>query len=240
MRNFFLGGILTMAVFVCSCGDKKNIKAYYFPINDLKIGQVYEYETAQNGVKRPEYWYFKTLDRDTALYLAATNYDHQFAVVQIRSEQVVANGVLAREYYLYEPDTTEGKMRQIKAELLSADVFPFEVRDSLGVFLFKLQYHPAVDSSSTNYVIRNRRYLGKAPDFDFDGKKYPCVRMGVREVVGNEKEGSWEAEGIGEEWYARGLGLVYYKKNFNQGKLVLESTLRARYPMSELEKKAKQ
>jgi hypothetical protein len=44
------------------------------------------------------------------------------------------------------------------------------VSDSAGVFLFKLQFHPPDDPKATIYVIRNRRFLGDAPDFELDGK----------------------------------------------------------------------
>lgn len=240
MRLIYLSVPVLLLLHACADPSHRNIKAYYFPIDDLKQGMVYQYESTQNGTSQPEYWYYKTLVRDSGLYLAATNYDHQFAIVQIRSENIVKSGAIAKDYFLYEPDTLHRKMVQVKAQITAADLFPFSVTDSLGVFLFKLNYHPANDSNSTNYVIRNRRYLGDAPDFELEGKKYPCMRMGIREVVGNEREGSWEAEGEGEEWYAKGLGLVYYKKTFNKGQLVLESKLKTRFPMSELEKRAKQ
>jgi len=236
----YLFGLSFLLLLACADPAHRNIKAYYFPVDDLKQGMVYEYETTQNGTKQPEYWYYKTLVRDTGIFLTATNYDHQFAIVQIRSEKIVGNGSVAKDFFLYEPDTASRKMVQIKAQITAADLFPFVVSDSLGVFLFKLNYHPGNDTASTNYVIRNRRYMGDAPDFNWEGKSYPCIRMGIREVVGNEREGAWEAEGVGEEWYAKGLGLVYYKKTFNKGQLVLESSLKARFPMSELEKRAKQ
>jgi hypothetical protein len=223
----------------CSPNDgKRPIRDFYFPVENLNGGRVYEYETTQNGNKTPEYWYYRTFPRDSGFFMAATNYDHQFQIVQIRREKIVETGVQARDYFLYEPDTASGKLKQIQARIESADLFPFRVTDSLGVFLFRLKYHPVGDSASTNYVIRNRRYLGDGPAFHFQDKDYPCIRFGIREVVGNEKEGAWEAEGLGEEWYAKGLGLVYFRKNYNKGQLIIESRLKDQFSMKELEKRA--
>lgn len=231
-------GLVVLGLNACKSDGRQNIRAFYFPAEELKGGRVYAYETTQNGQTAPEYWYYRAFPRDSGLFMAATNYDRQFQIVQIRREQFVDNGVQARDYFLYEPDTTSGKLEKSVGRIESPDIFPFLVRDSLGVFLFSLKYHPVRDSSSTNYIIRNRRFLGEGPAFNFEGKDYPCIRFGVREVVGNEKEGSWEAEGLGEEWYAKGLGLVYFRKNFNKGRLVIESKLKERFSMQELEKRA--
>ncbi len=225
---------------VFGCTDKRNIKNYYFPVEALRKGQVYEYTVKQNDIEAPEYWYYRALRRDSGLYMSSTMYDQAFNIGIITREKIVESGALAKGYLLYEHDSTntvEGGQIKTEAIIESANIFPFEVGDSTGVFLFSVKYHPPNEPNTTIYIIRNRRYLGDAPDFEFRGKKIKCIRIGVKEVIGNEA-GSTEIEGIGEEWYAMGLGLVWYKKTWGAGNFVLEGRLQDIFPMSELERRA--
>lgn len=224
----------------CQSGPSTtSIKNYYYPIPELLAGKVYVYEMKINDTALPDYWYFKTMVRDSGTYLSSTNYDEQFHINQMVLENIVENGTKAKEFLVFEQDSSTGKAIQTRATLLGPDIFPFEVTDSLGVFLFHVAYHPASDPSSTLYLIRNRRYLGQGPDFLLDGRSYPTIRFRVKEAIGNEKEGSAEIEGAGEEWYAKGLGLVYYRKTYGQaGQLVREYQLKERINMADLEKRA--
>jgi hypothetical protein len=237
-NTFFFVAVMLMC-YLTACDDgRRNIRAFYFPEEALFTGQVYEFETRQNGAPSTDYWFYRSFERDSGLFLSATYYDQQFVIRQIVREKLVESGSLARDYFLYEPDTASGRLLRVQARIESPNLFPFSVKDSLGVFLFSLKYHPSADGVESNYVIRNRNYLGDGPDFELKGKKYPTIRFRIKEVVGNEREGAWEAEGLGEEWYAKGIGLVYYRKSFNKGQIVLESTLKDRYNMQALEAKA--
>ncbi|MEO6759538.1 MAG: hypothetical protein ABIO24_08800 [Saprospiraceae bacterium] len=221
----------------CQNNGKRDIRAYYFPADELHTGQVYQYARTQNGSTVDDYWYYRSTLRDSGLFLTATNYDRFYQIDQIATEKLFTSGAVCRDYFVYEPDTVTGMVKQVRATVESANVFPFEVTDSLGIFLFRLHYRPANDTTAKIYVIRNRRFLGDAPDFEWQGQKYPCIRFGIREVVGNEKEGASEVEGAGEEWYAKSVGLVYSTKTF--GEYRFESRLKDRFPMAELERRAR-
>ncbi|MEO6040032.1 MAG: hypothetical protein ABIQ93_16585 [Saprospiraceae bacterium] len=239
MRNFLFALLLSPLLFLaCQNNGQRDIRAYYFPAEDLHNGQVYQYALTQNGSMADEFWYFRSTLRDSGLFLTATNYDRYYQINQITTEKLFASGAVSRDYFVYEPDTLSGTVKQVRATVESANVFPFQVTDSLGIFLFRLHYRPANDTATKIYVIRNRRFLGDGPAFELQGQKYPCIRFGIREVVGNEKEGASEVEGQGEEWYARGIGLVYSRKDF--GNYHLESRLTNRFPMQELERRAGQ
>lgn len=238
--------ILAIAVLLmlsCTAGcsrGKRNIRSYYFPTLDLIPGKVYVYDLARSDSSAPEYWYYRGFVRDSGIFLSATNYDQQFNIRQISREKHVESGALMRDYFLYEPDTSTGVLSRIQASLKSPSVFPFEVTDSLGVFLFHLSYAPKDLPQAAIYVIRNRRYLGDGPPFEFNGRTYPTIRMGVREAVGYDQEGAAEVEGQGEEWYAKGLGLVYWEKQY--GRFGMERTYRLKevISMEELERRSGQ
>ncbi|MBK8555301.1 MAG: hypothetical protein IPL65_05785 [Lewinellaceae bacterium] len=214
--------------------DGRNIKDYYFPVKELANGRVYVFASETGDSSDVEYWYYKSFKVDSGMFLAATYYDRQFVIGQIVREKIVRNGALARNYYLYEPDTATQKVVQLPVEIVAANTFPFVVKDSSNVYLFHVKYHPPGDTATTIYVIRNRRFLGDGPAFRFDGQDYPVIKMNLREVYGNEKEGTLEIKGQGEEWYAKGLGLVYYKKSIADGKYKLAYRLREIISMDEL------
>lgn len=241
VRRSVLGTLVFSALctlFACGNG-KRDIRAYYFPIENLKNGLVYAYASGEGDTTDRRYWYFNTMERDSGTFLIGTQYDRYFAINQITREKIVASGSLARNTFLYEQDTASGKSIPVRAAIESANIFPFQVSDSLGVILFQLSYHPPADTAATIYIIRNRRFLGDGPDFEFGGKRYPTVRFGLQEAVGHNKEGSAEVEGRGEEWYAKGLGLVYYRKSFGEeGNIRYAFRLKETFTMSELERRA--
>lgn len=233
--------LFSLFLFACGSGGKRDISEYYFPVKGLKGGKVYEYVVSQNDSVQPEYWYYRTFVRDSGLFLVGTYYDYRFQIGQMVREKITKSGALAKECHLYEADPnpeTEGGQIHTITEIEAPNKFPFGVTDSAGVFLFKLQFHPPDDPQTTVYVTRSRRFLGDAPDFEFDGKKYPCVRFGLREAIGSEKEEAAAVEGRGEEWYAKGLGLVYYRKAYGKDGFKVEARLTDIFPMAELERKA--
>lgn len=228
-----------LALAQCKHSDRRDISDYYFPVKTLGEGLVYAYSMEMNGeAAPPEYWYYRTFVRDSGTFFTATYYDRHFEIGQIVHEKITASGSLAREYVLYQPDTLTGKSKQIKTRLEANNIFPYEVGDSTGVFLFSMSYQPLGDTATTISIIRNRRFLGEGPAFVLDGKKYPTVRFGLREAISNTQEGTAEVEGSGEEHYAKGLGLVYSSKTFGNGKLRFTRRLNATFPMVELERRA--
>lgn len=243
MHLRFRTGLLTTALLAllnaCTTDNYTDIRDYYFPTQELLGGQVYAYASETGDTTERRYWYYRTFPRDSGLFLAGTQYDHFFQINQIVREKIEPTGAIARQVLLYEPDSAGRKRISTEAVIEADDLFPFRVRDSLGVFLYRLKYRPPSDTSAEIYLIRNRRYLGPGPDFELEGKKYPTIRFALREAVGHQAEGAAEIEGSGEEWYAKGVGLVYFRKTFgHQGQIQLAFRLRERFPMSELERRA--
>lgn len=237
MSRYTVFLFLTLALSYRCTEPRRDIRDYYFPAAELHDGRVYAYTSMEGDTAEQRYWYYRSFQTDSGTYMVGSQYDRYFQVVQLLREKLVDNGALARNSYLYDLDTVSGTSKPITARIESPNLFPFQVSDSLGVFLFQLSYHPLDDSIATIYIIRNRRFLGDGPDFELSGKKYPTVRFGLQEAVGNDREGASEVEGRGEEWYAKGLGLVYYQKSFGEGKIRYQFRLTETFPMSELERR---
>lgn len=244
-RRIFWASSFAMAVFCCclsACKEtpKRDIRDYYFPVEQLRAGRVYEYlNTGVSDTPVSEYWYYRSFQRDSGLFLAATYYDQNFQIGQIAREKIVASGALAREYFLYEPDTITQQQAPVPVNIESPNVFPFKVSDSTGVFLFKLQYHPIWEPDATVTLLRNRRFLGDGPPFKWNGKQYPSIRFDVREKISNDQDTNSDVEAYGEEWYAKGIGLVYSRKTYGAGDLTIENRLNGIFSMTELEQRAK-
>ena len=241
MRFRVGSGVLLCLLFAAACvGDgKRDISDYYFPVEELRKGQVYEYDLVQGDSSSPEYWYYRTFQRDSGLFLAGTYYNDRFQIGQIIRQKITDEGILAQEYSLYDQDLETGKQIQTNAVIESPDLYPFRVKDSVGIFVFSLHYQPVTDPSTTIHLTRRRIFLGDAPAFEFKGETYICIRFGLLESIGTKKGGDEMLKGRGEEWYAKGLGLVYYRKVFgDKNQVKFEYRLKDVFPMSELEKKA--
>ncbi|MFT5801494.1 MAG: hypothetical protein ACI956_001302, partial [Nonlabens sp.] len=118
------------------------------------------------------------------------------------------------------------------------NVFPFEVRDSGGIFLMQLKWVFADNPPVTTTLTRNRQYSGRR-SYIVEGENVEVAVLTLREEVDDQNNGHWTREYEGVEYYAKNIGLVYYKKEIDEN-FILEYELRKRYPMSELEKKFKQ
>jgi hypothetical protein len=216
----------------------KNIRDFYFPLDSLEEGLVYEYQAVGNDSMSNMYSYYRTVTSMEETFLVGVQYDPFFQPSQLSREKLVSNGVKLVESFLYVHDST-GKSTQIPVEIESGVTFPFEVRDSGGIFLYNVRwFDQAGDSSTYTRVIRNRKYE-KDTTISYKGETHPAVLFSVKELVENYQEGFWEKEFDGKEIYAKNLGLVYFKKDIADD-FQLEYALLDRYPMEVLEKKLKQ
>lgn len=221
----------------CIVDGPKDIHAYYFPVDHLKGGKVYEYRPVGNDTVAPYYWYYNTLTPDPrqtdqkGTFLTGTYYDANLEIRQLVKEEKVGNGMLLDQAFLYPRQGV-----QTPFEILGNNVFPFEVADTSAIYLYKVKFREPADSSSMTTLIRNRRYLGQTR-YTFKGQNIDAVEFEVRERLENDGNGRWQYEYNGKEIYGKGIGLVYTRKDL--GKMVLEYSLYDIYDMSELEKKLK-
>ena len=232
-----LGGVFLIA---CSGNDRtKDIRAYYFPLDDLKEGLVYEYQPLNNDSLTPIYWYYRSHRIEDSTYLTGTYYEFDLIPFQIITEELLPKGMWLNKLFIYETDSL-GKQEQIEAEVLAGTSFPFEVRDSGGIFLYKVSWTAPSNPFATTTLIKNRRYVGETT-YSINGEEYPCVVFEVKELfeLDDKKEGYFEQAFNGVEVYAKNIGLVYYRKGIDDA-VMLEYGLRDRYEMSVLEAKFKE
>ena len=237
IRNTLFGIFLLLTLTSCRENGIKDIRNHYFPLRELTEGMAYEYQPVINDSLTPAYWYYRSFFTDDGIFLTKTYYEYELLPLQLSREEVVSNGMLLQNIYLYEQDST-GKQHKIEAEVLSGSAFPFQVRDSGGVFLYKIRWNPLSDPEATITLVKNRQYV-KDTVVNFENKDLDAVIFDVRELVEYDKEGVFEHQYNGREIYAEGLGLFYYEKKVADD-FQWAYRLEKRYPMSELEEKYKE
>ncbi len=225
-------GLLASA---CQSGDgRRDIRDYYYPLLDLSDGLVYEYRSLRGDSLAPSYWYYRSLIFRDSNFLTGVNYSPDLLPAQFIREEMVANGMELRDMYLYETDSS-GTQTRVDVAIEADDVFPFQVRDSGGIFLFHVRWQPLSEPGVTYTVIKNRYYLGDTT-YVYKGEPYACVAFQVNELFEQDSDGVFEQQFSGVEFYAEDIGLIYYRKDIAEG-LTLEYGLADRYTMEELEKK---
>lgn len=216
---------------------RRDIRDFYFPLKSLTDGLVYEYRPLRYDSLTPVYWYYRSLLLEEGIFLTGTYYEYDLTPQQFIREEMVSNGMLLEDIFLYETDST-GRQQQVAVEVLAGNAFPFAVSDSSGIFLYKVRWQPPSDPGATITLIKNRRFLGDTT-LTIGEQKYDCIAFEVRELLEREENGYLEKEFSGLELYAKGVGLVYYKKDIADD-LTLEYQLARRYPMTELEDQFRQ
>lgn len=218
----------------CRNGAPRDIRNYYFPLKQLTEGLVYEYRASDTLT--PAYWYYRSILGKNGHFLTGTYYEQELAPLQMAREEMVSNGMLLRDLRLYSADSS-GVARTTSVNIEHANVFPFQVTDSLGVFLYKISW--ADEEGQRITLTRNRRFVGDTI-FHFEGRTWPGVVFSLIESIelDHPQQGYFEQQLQGREGYAKGLGLFFYGKA-PKGQAPIIFSLRDRYPMPELEKKAK-
>ena len=226
--------LLWLVVLVVSCQSdgQEDIRDYYFPIQQLKDGLVYEYEALEPDSLAPYYWYYRSLIQDDAVYLSGTFYEVDLIPKQQQTELMVSNGILLEDLYLYYADSLN-KQQSYTVDIVSGSLFPFKVSAEGGIFLYRIAWPDPQDPTLVTTLIKNRRYVGDTT-YVYQGETYPCKVFSVKEQVEIDQEGVLEQQFDGIEFYAKGLGLVYTKKIINPS-LQIAYGLVDRYPMTKLE-----
>lgn len=236
--------MLALALFAiglssCRENSPKDIRDFYFPLRELEDGLVYEYEPVHLDSLTPAYWYYRSFIEDDGVFLTGTYYEYDLVPLQLVREELVRNGMMVQDVYLYEKGTDSlGRQIRTEVEVLQGSAFPFEVTDSSGVFLYKIRWEPPQDSGAVITLVKNRRYLKDTVVRALD-ETLDAVVFDVRELLSYDKEGVFEQGYGGREIYARGLGLVYYDKKIGEN-MTLSYALSRRYPMNELEQQYEQ
>ena len=217
--------------------NQRDIRGYYFPMEKLASGEVYVYASAGNTGTDSVYWYHRSFLKGEEKIFSSTFYENYMVPLQHVQEEVVQNGLLLKDLYIYDlPDATNGyKQQRTEVKIVAGNSFPFVVKDRFGIFLYHIQW-TSNDSDSTIYsVIKNRMFMGDTT-FTLNKREIPAVFFKVKEKIEMENEGVTGQLFEGMEIYAKGIGLVYYEKKVSKEAIMAYRFVRGTN-MKELEKK---
>jgi len=242
-KGYFTLFVLTSLfsiLFLSGCLKEKNqrdIRGYYFPLEKLTNGQVYVYESVGNTGSDTIYWYYRSFLKGDKKIFSSTFYENYLAPLQHVQEEVVRNGLLLKSLYIYDlPDESMGyKQQRTEVEIVAGNSFPFEVRDSFGVFLYHVKWKSNEKDITSYKIIKNRRFMGDTT-FVWNKRTIPTVFFKVRVKIEVEKEGVNGQLFEGLEFYAKGVGLVYYEKQISK-EVKMAYRLVKQMSMEALEKK---
>jgi hypothetical protein len=233
MRTLTLSGPIIILCLLCSCQPpgERDIRDYYFPVKALQSGMVYEYRVVGPDTLPPDYWYYLSHPTDSAYYLTKTYYRSDYTQQQLIREEMVRTGMLTEAVYLFTSDSS-GRQHSHSAEVLQANTFPFRVKDDRTVYLYKIRFQLPDQPHGQTTLILNRRFRGDTV-FYYEGENYPAVRFALAGLVEQRDsiQGDIEPKFWGEEIYAKGLGLVSYRRDYDPNEPGLTYELVDRYPM---------
>ena len=229
--TYVLCCIILLGLTKCRADFPKDIAEFYYPVNLLDEGLVYHYKSTTNDMDPlDQYWFFKGHQITDSQQLTGQFYDHNKQILQYFRQTINKSGVLMDEYRLYSNDTIADI---IPVEVLYNNVYPFQVKDTTSIYLYKLQYVNPADSS-INTIVRNRRYSGTTT-WEHNGKTYDAIQFNVLEQIQNDRDGVVKIDLKGYEIYAKGIGQVYTERVTQDGTTRIVDQLVDRIPMEAFE-----
>ena len=193
--------------------------AYYLPIASIPPeGITYSYKNQADPEAAPEVWKHIRKGNDR---VESINFGTSGQMVQRQLDRVVDNGVMTDSLFLYSYDST-GRHQMVNVKIISPHRFPFQPGDSTKVWLTHLDWYQPTDS--LHVTLQRRRSFAGDTVWMKDQKSIPAVRFKVADTFETEKDGWTSSAWSGEEIYAKGIGLVYYKRKISE-ELILEFQL---------------
>lgn len=228
---------LSLFLFVtlmASCDGRRDIRNYYFPARDLTSGLVYAYENTGSlpGAER-EYWYYLGVDLDTALHLSVTRYDDGLSPAQQSREEIRNDGVYLRALSLLPTDST-GVATEVKTDIIYNRVFPFYLdEETTTPFGYRIKFSMPDAPDAVNYVSMDRRFV-RDTTISVLNKTYDALLFSLAGEVSlrDPEDGDISPQFSGYEIYAKGLGLVEFKRELGSG-ASLGGRLVERVPMAD-------
>ena len=193
--------------------------AYYIPISTLPgEGATYRYRNMADSLSPPEIWKHTRLGPDR---LESINYTLDGMWILRQYDRYVPSGVMTDSLFMFLADGT-GSRASTKAKVVSPNRFPFQPGDTSMVWLHQLEWIQPADS--LRVVLQRRRQFEADTIWNYKGKTIPAVRFKVKDTLETEEVGWTSSSWTGVEVYAKGIGLIYYKRHISND-MVLEYAL---------------
>lgn len=233
----FLLVFMTILV-ISSCNqNEESLKSFYFPFEKLEKGMVYEYVSLEPDKYPTEYWVHYSKKVDNHYHLRSVNIDLTGRKNQEVLEKELSNGMKTIEYNVFSYDST-GRQMTVPLDISQPASFSFAIKDTGNIFVFKANIEDPLDTNIVTTIIKNKTFGGFG-SYEYEGIKYPSMDIHLTELVEQLKKGDGYLEPPafkGIETYAKGIGLVYYKKDISKN-FKMEYKLKKIYTKEEFDQK---
>ncbi len=217
----------------CQKDVTRDIRPFYYPVEQLGEGLVYEYQTVGETNLAPYYKYYISVQNDTGTFLVSNYYDHLYRNTQFSLEEIIPEGAVLKDYHFMDYDSLGNLSKKIIADVKASSLMAFEWTGEEGYLASEIEFKDFNDSLLLNTLSRKRSYL-KDTTYSVLGKERDCVVFSVDEVIAYNNQGEYlEYDSKILEFYAEGLGLVYFKKTI-QNNLEQAFELSNQYPIDTL------
>lgn len=215
--------VMCTCLFIAGCGRTGNqpvdLSDYYLPAGEIgSQGTVYTYRNVNDTSAAPEVWMHRSIGEGR---IESINYNPAGEMVQKQHERIVNNGIITDSLTLYGRDSM-GVEQAIEVKVLSPHRFPFQPGDTSTVWLSKMEWWQPADS--LHVVLERRRVFQAYTTWKSGNKSLLAVRFRTADTFETELDGWTSSSWTGEEIYAKGIGLVYYKREVSKD-FVLEFAL---------------
>lgn len=215
MKQFILHLILMLCLFgACIPEGSDDISAYYFPIDQLEQGVVYEYRSTNGDSTLTFYYYLKSFVEKDQTTLRGAYYDSNLLLQHTFTEKKIKDGWILKQFDVVQYDSLYNKLYS-EAEIIHDNIFPAFPKDTSSVTPYSVKWKNAEDAEVETNLMRYRIYKGAAT-LKFNGTEKDCVVFDVKERVELKQEGYIDFHSEGKEWYAKGEGLIYYRKKIGE------------------------
>lgn len=221
--------LLLGGFWVSSCGNSNNstkptdetqqdssnyfsTKAYYYPVEELAAGKVYEYVMLHdNEAYVSHYWMLQSeVDDAGNTFLIWKRFNPALQQDQYIKEWIVNDGVITKAYELYIQDST-GKVETYTNKIEQNVVFPFQAStDSVMAYRFSCEMRLPPDFLTVK-LVRDRKF-SRPTSYVYAGDTLDAViftAMDFYDLEQKEEGGFWQQKEGVVEVYAKGIGLVY-------------------------------
>jgi len=211
--------LLSAGIMSCQKQNQNPLAHHYLPLEAKNGGIVHQFEGTgfQQG---KEYWYYNLQQTADSTQLIVTVYDQDLNQQQVSVEKPLVNGWIQKQLLLIFPDSSGA--RSEKAIIHTGNKFAFDLKDSLDVLHYSLEWTEMLDQERvTKRLFRNSRFMG-FDTVEFMGEMHRAAHIMSRDKIEDDREGTLTLDLKSDEFYVKNWGMVrkkqFYLKN---GKEVL-------------------
>lgn len=208
--TFYIIAFIGLSI-LFSCGSKaeKNasIRKFYFPYQDLFTPQVYKYRDLNNPEKI-QYWHIKSKISHGDTIMTTTTYNENFDVIEIFKEIIKPTGPEILSYTMI----NDLKITNTKAEAKEIYYWqqPFEQEITWSI-IYRSRF-------GKEKLEKRRKLVGTNENKTFQNKSYPCAKF-KDDYTQSATKDDWSDQYTFYQYsyYAEGIGLIEYKRFFDNG-----------------------